>query len=142
MYHGQRLGYDDATWTAVLRKTVRRYDRERDIDVYQCTVAKDFGSTYCRGAQFAEAHKGFDNEKQGYFPSGKGGPRRWIRKGYKSCINLDHSESYDLHIRGRGGPNDSGEITSRDARVAYNDVGNLVPMCNRCNSRKGGRRVS
>ncbi len=51
---------------------------------------------------------------------------------------LDHRMDWQNYIETKGAPNDDGEVTSQGAKVAYNDIKNLVVMCRSCNSSKNG----
>lgn len=53
---------------------------------------------------------------------------------------VDHIINWRTYIYDNAEPDDDGRITSRAAKIAYNDTDNLQILCRSCNSRKNGPR--
>lgn len=66
--------------------------------------------------------------------------KRDCTPGETAWITLDHHRPWLDYLLTHGAPDGAGEISEEKRVEAYNDVRNLVAMCNSCNSSKNGPR--
>lgn len=106
----RRPGFTEETCDAVLTNVAQK--ETSDGTSYQCEDCRGF---FCRkSALNAKAQKS---------------------KGY---ITIDHIEPQAVYIRKNAESQADGQISRQAAKKAYNDLKNLRPLCNKCNSSKNG----
>ncbi|HEX4955287.1 MAG TPA: hypothetical protein VF017_18005 [Thermoanaerobaculia bacterium] len=138
MWNGStRPSFEDATWVTMLG-TCATLPHATGITVYQCTANRTHPAAIyvprardLAGLSVAnlEAHFGkAPGESKGDFLA------------RANVITLDHKTQWKKYILENAEPDEDGEITAKAARDAYNDVGNLVAMCQSCNSSKNGKK--
>ncbi|HEX4955285.1 MAG TPA: GH-E family nuclease [Thermoanaerobaculia bacterium] len=138
MWNGKsRPQFDEDTWQTMLGGCGTQ-NHITGITVYQCNAnLKHLNAIYVPRYKDLAKLKALDLET--HFGKQKNESKTDFLD-RANVITLDHKTQWKQYILSNAEPDDDGEITSKAAKVAYNDTNNLKAMCQSCNSSKNGKK--